>query len=51
MYSAKARGSKASIVRDTDFKPHFAADQETFGMPELLKFALDNDPALLNPEG
>ncbi len=44
-------GSKASIIRHAEFTPHFATDGETFGMPELLKFAYDGDPAKLNPEG
>ena len=44
-------GSKASIIRHAEFTPHFAKDGKTFGMPELLRFAFDDDPAKLNPEG
>jgi Animal haem peroxidase len=42
-------GSRASIVRDTNFKPQFGPDDQTFTMPDLLFFAFEGNPALLNP--
>ena len=42
-------GSKASIIRHKDFKPHFAADDKTFNMPDLLFFAFEGKKSLLNP--
>ena len=44
-------GSKASIIRHKTFKPHFAADDQTFNMPDLLFFAFEGKKALLNPVG
>jgi hypothetical protein len=43
------QGSKASIIRHKDFKPHFAQDDETFNMPDLLFFAFEGKKGLLNP--
>jgi Animal haem peroxidase len=42
-------GSKASIIRHEDFVPHFAADDNTFNMPDLLFFAFEGKKQLLNP--
>jgi Animal haem peroxidase len=42
-------GSKASIIRHKDFVPHFATDDKTFNMPDLLFFAFDGKKQLLNP--
>jgi hypothetical protein len=44
-------GSKASIIRDTDFKPRFAKDGKTFTMADLLFFAADGKKEVLNPTG
>jgi hypothetical protein len=43
------QGSKASIVRHKDFVPHFAQDDKTFNMPDLLFFAFEGKKQLLNP--
>jgi hypothetical protein len=42
-------GSKASIVRHKEFVPHFAQDDKTFNMPDLLFFAFEGKKQLLNP--
>ena len=42
-------GSKASIIRHKEFVPHFAEDDETFNMPDLLFFAFEGKKQLLNP--
>jgi hypothetical protein len=44
-------GSRFSIVRDTDFRPSFGPNDTTFRMVDLLNFAFNGDPALLNPNG
>jgi hypothetical protein len=44
-------GSRNSIVRDTAFKPRFGPDDHTFDMRDLLHFAFEGKPALLNPLG
>jgi hypothetical protein len=41
--------SKASIIRHKDFVPHFATDDKTFNMPDLLFFAFEGKKELLNP--
>jgi hypothetical protein len=42
-------GSKASIIRHKEFVPHFATDDKTFNMPDLLFFAFEGKKQLLNP--
>jgi hypothetical protein len=42
-------GSKASIIRHKNFVPHFAKDDTTFNMPDLLFFAFEGKKQLLNP--
>ena len=42
-------GSRASIVRDTAFKPQFGPDDQTFTMPDLLFFAFEGSAKALNP--
>jgi Animal haem peroxidase len=42
-------GSKASIIRHKGFVPHFAKDNQTFNMPDLLFFAFEGKKAQLNP--
>ena len=42
-------GSKASIIRHKGFVPHFAKDNQTFNMPDLLFFAFEGKKQLLNP--
>ena len=44
-------GSKASIIRTQAFEPHFAADDKTFDMPDLLFFAFEGKKGLLAPLG
>jgi len=44
-------GSKVSIIRHKTFVPHFAQDDKTFNMPDLLFFAFEGKKALLNPVG
>jgi hypothetical protein len=44
-------GSKVSIIRHKEFVPHFAKDQKTFNMPDLLFFAFEGKKQLLNPVG
>ena len=44
-------GSKVSIIRHKSFVPHFAQDDKTFNMPDLLFFAFDGKKSLLNPVG
>jgi Animal haem peroxidase len=44
-------GSSASIIRDPTFKPSFGPDDHTFDMRDLLFFAFDGNPDLLNPLG
>ena len=43
--------STHSIVRDPQWRPQFGPDATTFRMADLLLFAFDNNPALLNPLG
>jgi hypothetical protein len=44
-------GSRASIVRDTAFRPRFGPNTTTFDMRDLLFFAFEGKKALLNPLG
>jgi hypothetical protein len=44
-------GSKFSIVRDPAFRPDLGPNNTTFRMVDLLNFAFDSNPALLNPNG
>ena len=44
-------GSRSSIVRDPAFKPAFGPDDDTFDMRDLLLFAFEGKPELLNPLG
>jgi hypothetical protein len=44
-------GSQFSIVRDTNFHPVLGPNNTTFRMVDLLNFAFNGDPALLNPNG
>ena len=44
-------GSQFSIVRDTNFHPVLGPNNTTFRMIDLLNFAFNGDPALLNPNG
>jgi hypothetical protein len=44
-------GSTFSIVRDTGFRPSLGPNDTTFRMVDLLNFAFNGDPALLNPNG
>jgi hypothetical protein len=44
-------GSDTSIVRDPIWRPQFGPDQATFRMVDLLLFAFDGNPELLNPLG
>jgi Animal haem peroxidase len=44
-------GSRASIVRDTAFRPRFGPNNTTFDMRDLLFFAFEGKKALLNPLG
>jgi hypothetical protein len=44
-------GSRVSIVRDPDWRPSFGPDDRTFQMRDLLFFAFEGKPALLNPLG
>lgn len=44
-------GSKASIVRDTAFKPRFGPNDHTFDMRDLLFFAFEGKKSLLAPLG
>jgi hypothetical protein len=44
-------GSKASIIRQKKFVPHFAKDDKTFNMPDLLFFAFEGKKQLVNPVG
>ncbi len=44
-------GSRASIVREPTFRPRFGPDDQTFDMRDLLFFAFEGKPALLNPLG
>lgn len=43
--------STYSIVRDPYWRPQFGSDSNTFTMADLLMFAFDSNPALLNPLG
>jgi hypothetical protein len=43
------QGSRASIVRDTAFRPQFGPNDQTFTMPDLLFFAFEGKEKLLNP--
>jgi hypothetical protein len=40
---------QASIIRHKDFVPHFAKDDKTFNMLDLLFFLFDGKKQLLNP--
>lgn len=44
-------GSRASIVRDSAFRPSFGPDSNTFDMVDLLFFAFEGREDLLNPLG
>ena len=44
-------GSTFSIVRDTAFRPSLGPNNTTFRMVDLLNFAFNGDPTLLNPNG
>ena len=44
-------GSHFSIVRDTTFRPSLGPNNTTFRMVDLLFFAFNGNPALLNPNG
>ena len=44
-------GSKASIIRHKTFTVDFAADDQTFYMPDLLFFSFEGTKSLLNPVG
>ena len=44
-------GSHFSIVRDTAFRPSLGPNNTTFRMVDLLFFAFNGNPALLNPNG
>lgn len=44
-------GSRHSIVRDPEWRPSLAVDQSTFRMNDLLLYAFDGNPELLNPLG
>ena len=44
-------GSRFSIVRDTAFRPSLGPNNTTFRMVDLLNFAFNGNPALLNPNG
>jgi hypothetical protein len=44
-------GSRISILRDTDFKPKFGPDDDTFDMRDLLFFAFEGKKELLAPLG
>lgn len=43
--------STYSIVRNPHWRPQFGPDSNTFRMVDLLLFAFNNDPTLLNPLG
>jgi hypothetical protein len=43
--------STYSIVRDPYWRPQFGSNNTTFTMADLLMFAFNNNPALLNPLG
>jgi hypothetical protein len=45
------QGSTFSIVRDTAFRPTLGPNNTTFRMVDLLNFAFNGDPTLLNPNG
>jgi hypothetical protein len=42
-------GSQISIVRDPAWRPIFGPDRDTFRMTDLLMFAFEKNPQLLNP--
>ena len=42
-------GSRFSIVRDADWRPHLGPDDKTFRMVDLLLFAFEGKKKLLNP--
>jgi heme peroxidase len=44
-------GSRASIVREPTWRPRFGPNDTTFAMRDLLTFAFQGKPALLNPLG
>ncbi|MFI6336627.1 heme peroxidase family protein [Streptomyces sp. NPDC050535] len=44
-------GSRHSIVRDPEWRPTLAVDQITFRMSDLLLYAFEGNPDLLNPLG
>ena len=44
-------GSRISIVRDPFWRPTLGPTPGTFGMVELLRYAFDDRPELLNPLG
>jgi heme peroxidase len=45
------QGSTFSIVRDPAFRPSLGPNNTTFRMVDLLMFAFEGNPALLNPNG
>ena len=49
--TARWRGSKHSIVRDTAFRPTLGPDSNTFRMVDLLLFAFEGKKGLLAPLG
>lgn len=44
-------GSRHSIVRDPEWRPTLAVDRSTFRMNDLLLYAFEGNPELLNPLG
>jgi hypothetical protein len=48
-YHRAIQGSAFSIVRDSAFRPSLGPNNTTFRMVDLLFFAFEGNPALLNP--